>query len=277
MNGKIISFSNFKGGVGKTATTALISYNLSTRFNKKVLVIDFDPQANITNLLVKTKARVEDIQEDIEIPLAFMHVVTNEVSIQEVIIKITDNLDLIPNSNVFSKFPDLLEDNFENRDERKKYLSNLIEPLRKDYDFIFIDIPPTLSIANDNVYCACDYIIIVLQTQQDSFDGAKALLDYLANGIIPNYNQNLEVMGVLPVLTARSKPVDNEVLNDAKDLWDDYVFENIIHQMERIKRISKTGITDDPTDIHDKNYHEKFTLVAKEFLNRLDEIERESE
>lgn len=197
------------------------------------------------------------------------------MSITDVIIKIDRNLDLIPNSNIFSRFPELLEDNFQNRDDRKKYLSNLIEPLRASYDFIFIDIPPTLSIANDNVYCACDYIVIVLQTQQDSFDGAKALLDYLANGIIPSYNQKLEVMGVLPVLTARSKPVDNEVLNDAKDLWDDYVFENIIHQMERIKRISKTGITDDPSDIHDKNYHEKFQLVATEFLERLGQIEKE--
>lgn len=272
--GKIVSFANFKGGVGKTSTTALVAYNMAKRLNQKVLVIDFDPQANITNLLVKTLATNSNEEKIITIPFSFMNVIVDQIPIQDVILKIDENLDLIPNADIFYKYTDFLEDNFPDRNERKMYLTNLLVDIRKEYDYIFIDVTPTLSLSNDTAFVACDYIAVVLQTQERSLQGAYAFLEYLAKELKAKYNNNLEVVGIVPVLTKNGMQIDKEVLEDAREIWgEEWMFKTIISMMERIKRIDKTGITDNPNDIHDKNLHKKFLELSKELVERIDELE----
>lgn len=273
-NGKIISFANFKGGVGKTSTTALVAYNMAKRLDKKILVIDFDPQANITNLLVKTLATNASESEVVTVPFSFMNIILDNIPIKDVILKIDDNLDLIPNADIFYKYIEFLEDTYPNRKDRKMHLTNLLKDIRKDYDYIFIDVSPTLSLSNDNAFIACDYIAVVLQTQERSLQGAYAFLDYLAKELKSNYNNNLEVVGIVPVLTKNGMQIDKEVLEDAKEIWgEEWLFKTIISMMERIKRIDKTGITDNPTDIHDKNLHNKFLDLSNELLDRINELE----
>lgn len=267
---QVLSFANFKGGVGKTSTTALTAYNLA-KLGKKVLVIDFDAQANITSMLVKTKNLGVTDDTIITINKTLMYAINNEVPLSEIVLSITDNLDLIPNAVDFSIYSRYLEKNFDSEFDKISFFKNLLEPLKHQYDFIFIDVPPTLSLLNDTAFYSCDQIIIVLQTQERSLSGAEVFVEYLVENIKNEFNSNVDVLGILPVLSKKGSPVDQEILRAATDEFgEEWIFDSKINIMERIKRMDMQGITDNPRDVHDKNVHLKFTNVANELLERLE-------
>ncbi|EME3547441.1 AAA family ATPase, partial [Enterococcus faecium] len=113
MNAKVLSLANFKGGVGKTSTTCLLAYNIATRLNKKVLVIDFDAQGNATNLLMKTAVANSDQKEEkLIISGSLMSAITNQSPLKNIIKNVIPNLDLIPNAIDFSLYTRFLEKNF---------------------------------------------------------------------------------------------------------------------------------------------------------------------
>lgn len=266
MNAEVITFANFKGGVGKTSTTALVGYNLS-KMGKKVLIIDFDAQANVTSLLLKTKAADEDI---ITIETSLMAAINNNISLSKIIIPITDTLDLISNAVDFSMYPRYLEQNFETEIEKVSFFKEKIDLLRNNYDFIFIDVPPTLSLLNDTAFYACDQIIVVLQTQERSLAGAEVFITYLQENLIDEFHSNVDILGILPVLSKKGGPVDEQILESAIDgFGKENIFTSKISIMERIKRMDMTGITDNKNDMHDRHVHNTFTAVANEILERL--------
>lgn len=265
MTATVISFSNFKGGVGKTSTTALVSYELSKK-GYKVLDIDFDAQANLTSLLLKTKANDENI---ITIDKSLMTAINENIPLKDITININNNLDMIPNAVDFSMYPRYLDRTFSNEDAKVSYLKGLIEPLKDEYDMIFIDVPPTMSLQNDTAYYACDQIIVVLQTQERSLAGAEVFIQYLQNVLIDEFKSPVDVLGILPVLSKRNAAVDKEILDSAKEEYGDGVFESKIMQMERIKRMDMTGITDNSKDVWDNKVHDVFTKTADEMLRRL--------
>lgn len=270
MDSKIISFANFKGGVGKTSTTALVSYNLA-EMGYKCLTIDFDAQANLTSLLLKTKANENDV---ITIKTTLMSALKDNKDLKDVIIKISDNLDLIPNAVDFSVYPRFLENEFTKEIDRVSFMKNKIEPLKADYDFIFIDVPPTLSLLNDTAFYACDDIVIVLQTQERSLAGAEVFLDYLQETLVSDFKAEVDVLGVLPVLSKKGARVDEVVLSEAAKLFgDEYIFDNKISLMERVKRMDMVGITNNKKDVHDRNVHLFFSKVAVELIERLEREE----
>lgn len=270
MESKIISFANFKGGVGKTSTTALVSYNLA-EMGYKCLTIDFDAQANLTSLLLKTKANENDV---ITIKTTLMSALKDNKDLKDVIIKISDNLDLIPNAVDFSVYPRFLENEFTKEIDRVSFMKNKIEPLKADYDFIFIDVPPTLSLLNDTAFYACDDIVIVLQTQERSLAGAEVFLDYLQETLVSDFKAEVDVLGVLPVLSKKGARVDEVVLSEAAKLFgDEYIFDNKISLMERVKRMDMVGITNNKKDVHDRNVHLFFSKVAVELIERLEREE----
>lgn len=267
MDAKVLSFANFKGGVGKTSTTALVSYELAKK-GYKVLDIDFDAQANLTSLLLQTKSNNENI---ITLDKSFMKAINEDLDLEDIKFNIMDNLDLIPNAVDFSMYPRYIDKNFNNEYSKIAFMKSLISKIKKDYDFIFIDVPPTISLQNDTAYFACDQIIIVLQTQTRSLDGAEIFIDYLQDTLVNEFDSEVDVLGVLPVLSKRNASVDKEVLRDAKDQYKDDVFDSHIMQMERIKRYDMTGITDNKKDMWDKQVHEIFGNTADEIIRRLEE------
>lgn len=264
--GKVLSFANFKGGVGKTSTTALVGWNLA-QLGKKILMIDFDAQANLTSLMLKTKENNEEI---IAIETSLMNAITNNINLKNITLKINDNVDLIPNAVDFSMYPRFLEKSFREEKDRVAFFKSKIDEIKKDYDFIFIDVPPTLSLLNDTAFFSCDEIVIVLQTQERSLAGAEIFIDYLQETLINIFNADIDVIGILPVLSKKGAKVDLVVLEDAKkEFGESNVFENTISLMERVKRMDMTGITN--RDMHDKKVHEAFKNVAKELVMRLGE------
>lgn len=268
MNATVLSFLNFKGGVGKTSTTALTSYSLA-KMGYKVLTIDFDPQANLTSLFLKTKS-IQTGDEVITLDTALMTAINNKEDLNNIVVPIMKNLYLVPNAVDFSMYSRYLDKNIKSERDKVYFFKNYIQPLKDKYDFIFIDVPPTISLANDTAFNACDQIIVVLQTQERSLAGAEVLMDYLQKTLIDDFDSKVDVMGILPVLSKRDASVDEEVLSSAiKEFGEANVFQNKIMLMERIKRMDMTGITDNQHDVWDKKVHHAFMGVAEEILKRL--------
>ena len=269
MAATVLSFANFKGGVGKTSTTALVGYNLSN-LGYKVLIIDFDAQANLTSLLLKTKSAVDDI---ITIDKSLMGAINDQIPLTDITIEIKKNLTLIPNAVDFSMYPRYLERNYDNETDRVSFFKKLLEPLKSEYDFIFIDVPPTLSLLNDTAFYACDQIVVVLQTQERSLAGAEVFITYLQDTLINDFHSLVDILGILPVLSKKGARVDEEILKAAtEEFGEGNIFENKISIMERIKRMDMEGITDNAKDVHDRRVHEAFINVAKEIISRLEKV-----
>lgn len=282
-------FGNMKGGVGKTTNSVMVAYQLA-KMGYKTLVCDLDPQANATQLLRRTYGLQHD-GADLKIDKTMM-VALSEQDIKSAIVNIMDNLDLLPSSEDFKSYPDFLEITFmpdkekiaENpsslqsemsavKEQRISYFAKQLEKVKDDYDVVVIDVPPTLSVFTDSAIYATDEIVIVLQTQQRSLDGAETFFEYLQQMYNSYENVDFDILGVLPVLLKTRSGLDDQILEDAKeDFGEDALFEQIIHHMERLKRYDRTGIADHEltkADIHDRKIHYIYSELTKEIVERL--------
>lgn len=260
----VVTFGNFKGGTGKTTNSTMIAYALS-KLGYKVLLCDQDPQANATSLYLKTKTIESD--EIVTFNKTLMAAIQDE-NLNQIVTEIKENLFLLPSFSDFALYPRFLEKKFpDNPESRVKYFSTLIKPLKQDYDFIFIDVPPTISIITDAALYASDFVVVVLQTQERSLQGAEVFTGYLQS-LIDDYGANLDIIGILPVLMKNGATVDLSTLENAKEIFGkENLFENVVNNMERLKRFDITGITYE--DMHDRKVHSSYTTIAKEFLTRL--------
>lgn len=265
-----------KGGVGKTTNSVMTAYQLA-KMGFRVLVCDLDPQANATQMLNRTYSRQNGSELEFK---ETMMVALNEGNLGNAIVKIMDNLDLLPSNEDFTVYPDFLEQKFlptqeDYKEKRAAFFNSQLEKVKEDYDFVIVDVPPTLSIFTDSAVYASDDIIIVLQTQQRSLDGAKAFFVYLQKTYDKFQNIDFNVLGVLPVLLKNSAGLDKQILNDASDVFGkDAVFKNIIKHMERLKRYDRKGIADKDfpatnSDFHDIRVHYTYDQLTKEILERL--------
>lgn len=275
---KVITFGNFKGGTGKTTNSAMMAYMLS-KLGYKTLLADLDPQANATSLYLHTKQRITN--DIVTFEKTLMSAISDE-DLSDIIIEIKDNLYLLPSFADFTSFPLFLEKKFPNSQlDRVLFLKGLIDKIKDDYDFIMIDVPPTLSTYTDSALLASDYTIIVLQTQERSLVGAEAYVGYLQE-LVDNYDATFDILGVLPVLLKNNSKVDEATLNTAKEKFgEENLFKNLVKNMERLKRYDIIGIVDSDLDgkydIHDKRVMALYKKVTEEMLSRLNEFETHNE
>ncbi|EIM06453.1 hypothetical protein A1A1_10896 [Planococcus antarcticus DSM 14505] len=262
-SGTVVTFGNFKGGTGKTTNSTMIAYCLA-KMGYKVLLSDQDPQANATSLYLRTKAHLEKDITSFEKTL--MSAIRSE-DLSVIVTPIKENLYLLPSFSDFSLYPMFLEQKFPSVVDRVQFFSSLIEPLKKDFDFIFIDVPPTFSIITDSALYASQHVVVVLQTQERSLQGAEAFTNYLQT-LIDNYDADLDILGILPVLLKNQAAVDLQTLEGAKEIFGEHnLFQGVVKNMERLKRFDITGITED--DMHDRNVISNYMKVTNEFLERL--------
>ena len=265
-----ITFGNFKGGTGKTTNSSLIAYILSN-LGYKTLLIDLDPQGNATTLYLKTKQRIS--HEVVKFEKTLMSAISDN-DLKSIITPVKQYLDLLPSYADFTSFPLYLEQLYpNNQKERAMHLRKLLAPVKDNYDFIIIDVPPTVSVYTDNALMVSDYTVIVMQTQERSMDGAKAYIIYLQE-LIDNFGADFDILGVLPVLLKNSSNVDKTILKMArKEFGEENMFSNVVKNMERLKRYDVTGIGDftlvDNADVHDKRVFELYENVTKELIDRL--------
>lgn len=263
---QIITFGNFKGGVGKTTNAVQVAYELSKR-GLSTLLMDLDPQANATNILLKTKANISD--ELAHFDSSLMISIEHE-DLTTSIVNIKDNLDLMGSAPDFALFPRYMEKKFkDNYNDRVKYLDKLIQPVADKYDYVIIDIPPTISLITDAALYASDWCIVVMQTQQQSFDGAAAFIEYIQDDIVNTYKApRLDVIGILAVLIQAGAPVDETTMANAIDYFGkENILPTAIHSMQRLKRYGITGIT--TTQKYDRNVFEVYKKVTDDILERI--------
>jgi chromosome partitioning protein len=265
---------NYKGGVGKTKNNVMNAYALAKK-GYKVLVVDLDPQANSTTVLVRTKRAASS--EIFSFEKTLMSAVRTG-NLEGLEVQIIDNLWLLPSYIDFANYTTFLDIQFGILEEddpdyhevtknKITYFSKLLEPLKDKYDYIFIDVPPTKSYITDSAVMCADYILIVLQTQELSLDGAQMYLKDLQT-LADEYNGEFEICGVLPVLMDGNATLDQFVLDHAAEVFgEENIFENKVHNMARLKRFDNTGIIE--VDQHDKRVIKLYSKVADELVSRI--------
>ena len=262
-----IIIGNQKGGVGKTTNTYLIAYTLA-KLGIKTLVCVLDPQSNSTKALILTKS--QNSNEIMTIDKTLMWGVQQR-DLKDLPVSIIENLDLLPSYIDFEDFAKYLYKNTSNEYEETHLLEPLFEPLKEDYDIILIDVPPLSVEVTSNAVMFSDYVLISLQTQDDSMTGAIEYIKTLVK-LKMKYELGIEVLGALPMLSNSRGSVDKLIIESAKEEWgEDLVFETVIPQMERIKRFSINGITDE--DRFDRKVLEMYEKVVSEMLSKLIEFE----
>lgn len=231
--GNTYTVGNFKGGVGKTKIVAMLAYDNSQIRKRKTLVIDLDPQANATTAIAKS-FDVEDVDKTI------VDGITKD-DLKSSITTIDENLDLIAGSTDFFSFPIWVND-LEDEQQQILWLDGLLDPIRGDYDEIFIDVPPTISAFSDNAMAASDFSIIAFQTVEESYEGVEKYVKY-QEFMVKRYDIDLQIIDIIPCMTESTDELDIELLKDAKAAYGNIVSDNIVYYQKRIKKYSNTGIT----------------------------------
>ncbi|MFD0943826.1 ParA family protein [Savagea faecisuis] len=263
----VITFGNFKGGVGKTTSACMTSILLAEK-GYKTLHVDFDPQADSTEFL----ANVHDyeLKEDY---ISLFESLKEDRSLKRAIISIADNLSLLPSGADLVGYERLVHEIVGDREGTEHFvLDAFLTEVRADYDVIVIDVPPTLNVYNSNALLASDAVVVVMKTQRKSLNATRKYLNFIEelNEVRKHYDYNiLKVAGVLPYLQKKSSPLDDEIIKAANEEFSELLFEKHILERERIKRYDEEGISFKQMDVHDKNVFKMYRDVTEELLQRL--------
>jgi chromosome partitioning protein len=245
---KVISISNHKGGVGKTTSAINIGAGLNL-LKKKVLLIDLDPQANLTQSLGL-----------INEPINIYGALRGEYKLQP--IEILKGLDVIPSTLDLSG----AEVELSSEPGREYILKELIEPLRASYDFIIIDSPPSLGLLTINSFTASDEILIPLQAQYLALQGLAKLVE-VVDKIKQRLNKGLKVGGVFITQYDSRKVLNRDVVDTIQAHFKDEVFKTKVRDNIALAEAPSQGL-----DIFryssKSNGAEDYLALSKEVLKR---------
>jgi chromosome partitioning protein len=249
--GRVISVSNQKGGVGKTTTAVNLSAFLAER-GKRVLLVDIDPQANAGYGL--------GINAE-EMDTTIYEVLIGRIPVRDAVFKTDiDNLYLVPsNIHLSGAQVDLLE-----MEGKEFILRKAIQPIRGEYDFIFIDCPPSLGILTLNGLAAADTVMIPLQCEYYALEGLSQLLRIISM-VQESLNRGLKIEGVVLTMFDSRTNLSQQVVSDVKDFFKDKVFTSIIPRNVRLSEAPSFGKPIGKYDRHCAG-SERYESLAEEVL-----------
>lgn len=225
--GRVMAVANQKGGVGKTTTSVNLAACLA-RLDKKVLLIDFDPQGNSTVAVGIDKDQLE---------LSAYDVVLNDVKAKDVILHVDRvSIDLIPaNGDLTAAEVQLLEE-----DKGPKRLRKALKKVADDYDLVIIDCPPTLNMLTLNALVASDGVLVPVQCEYFALEGLSALMDTLQT-VQKELNPDLQIDGLLRTMHDRRNNLANDVSNELVAHFGMKVLQTIIPRNIRLAEAPSYG------------------------------------
>lgn len=251
---KVYAIANQKGGVGKTTTNINLGANLA-KLGKKVLTIDIDPQGNTTSGLGFAKESGD--------LLSIYDVLINGANIKDAIAKTqVENLDIVTSNLQLAG----AEVELVNMNSREFILRNAIEGIRDNYDFIFIDCPPSLGLITINAFTAADGVVVPIQCEFFALEGLTQLLNTIQR-VKKAYNSKLEIEGVVLTMFNARTNLSIQVVEEVKKHFKNKLFTTIIPRNVRLGEAPSHGLPIhlyDPKCVGAISYEE----LAQEFLDR---------
>ncbi len=258
--GKIISFSNQKGGVGKT-TTCVNMAAYAADAGQKVLLVDIDPQGNATTGLGFEKSSIKK---------SVYKVLINDEPIRENIDKTqVKNLDILPaNINLAGAEVELVL-----KQSREHILKKVLERVKNDYDFIFIDCPPSLGLLTVNALVASDAVIIPIQSEYYAMEGLSQLMNTIVL-VRKHFNKGLKIEGVVLTMYDSRALISRQIAEEIKGFFKNTVYEIVIPRNIRLSEAPSHG---KPIILHDpkSNGARAYKALTEEFLRREEKLQEE--
>ncbi len=222
---KIYCFANHKGGTGKSTTTLNIAAGLSN-IKKKVLLVDLDPQTNLTIMLGIYQKQKHTLYE----------LMSDECQISDCTIKINDYLNLIPSSLDLSS----IEIEIANTRGRENKLKNILVQVNSSYDFILIDAPPSMGLLTINGLVASKKVFIPVQTEFIALNGLTKFVDIVNK--VKALNQNLEIGGIIATRYDNRKILNRSVVEQIRSLYGNILLKTIIRENIAVAESVASGL-----------------------------------
>ena len=255
--GKIIAIANQKGGVGKTTTSVNLATVLAEK-GKKVLLLDADPQGNATS----------GIGADKNVEKSLYDVLINEESMENTVqMTSIKNLKICPsNINLAGAEVELVS-----QMSREHRLKEQLDIVKDDYDYIFIDCPPSLGLITINSFTAADSVLIPVQCEYYALEGLGQLLNTI-NLVKRHLNKTLEVEGAVLTMYDIRTNLSNQVVKEVKKYFDNKVFKTVIPRNVRLSEAPSFGM---PITVYDpKSKGAKcYEKLAREILKNVESNE----
>ena len=248
---KIIAVCNQKGGTGKTTTTINLASALAI-LEKNILIVDMDPQGNASSGVGINKNEIKESLYDVLI---------HRISASQALVKTNfNNLDIIPcNINLTGAEIELV-----GVLSRETRLKKALEPIKGNFDFIFIDSPPSLGLLTLNALVAADSILVPIQCEFYALEGVSQLLNTIEL-IKEGLNSSLKIEGVLMTMADFRTNLTNEVIKEITTYFKDKVYKSIIPRNIRLSEAPSFG---KPINYYDSTSvgSTKYKELGKEFL-----------
>ncbi len=257
----IITVANQKGGVGKTTTVMNLGVALVKK-GKRVLLVDGDPQSNLTSYLGVTPGEppFESLQTLDEVYLSKRPI---DARARHLYITPTQSgVDLIASDKALSG----VEYYLFTHSDREVILSRFFETIRDDYDFIILDTPPSLNLLTMNSLCASQYVLIPVQTEFFSLEGIVKIREAIED-VRSRWNSDIAILGVLPTQFSNRRKLTQEVIEALKRELGSQLFDAVIHDNAAIAESSGHAQSVLEYDRSSRGAQD-YVLAAEEVLNR---------